>query len=276
MKTVTRLACAALAAACLGAPTPADAEGATVKYVALGDSAAAGPLLPGPDPASPGCLRSLHNYPAVVAARIGARLTDVTCSSARTEHLTGTPQTTAHGPVPPQLAALEADTDLVTVTVGANDVNLFATALSCLGLTAGCGDGGAAARQRSLIASAAPAWGAMLDAVAARAPGARIVVVGYGTYTRPGGCPDRQPMRPRDADYLQGLVDAVNAAMAAQARARSIEFVDIRAVTEGHDICASPGRAHYAGVLPGEPAAPLHPTALGMRAIGGHVADRLT
>lgn len=283
MHTVTRLARATavalslpLAALCLTLPAPALAA-PVLKYVALGDSAAAGPLIPVQDSTSPGCLRSSNNYPAVIAARLGATLTDVTCSSARTAHLTGTPQTTPTGPVPPQVTALDADTDLVTVTIGANDINLFAVALGCLDVAPvrSCSDAATAAQQRAQLADAAPGWGRALDAIARRAPNARIVVVGYGTYTRPGGCPGRQPLQARDADHLQGVVDAVNDAMAAQARARSMEFVDIRGVTTGHDICTSPDRAHYAGLIPGEPAAPLHPTALGMQAIGGYVADRL-
>ncbi|MGW4481946.1 SGNH/GDSL hydrolase family protein [Rhodococcus triatomae] len=252
-------------------------------YVALGDSAAAGPLLPDQDLATAGCLRSHQNYPAVVAKAIGARLTDVTCSSARSSHIGAVPQSTFAGTVPPQVDALGVDTDLVTVTIGANDVNLFTTALRCLNplpepTGTSCADSftaGGVDQLRGLVDQAAPQWGATLDAIRAHAPNAEIVVVGYGTYTRPGGCPDRQPMWPRDADYLQHVMDSVNDAMAEQARSRAMTFVDIRPVTVGHDICADPASAHYAGAVPAESAAPLHPTALGMQAIGAHVADRL-
>lgn len=278
MQSLIRVVAATIAAVCLGALLPGIATAAPpLRYVALGDSAAAGPLIPDQDADSPGCLRSSRNYPSVVAARLGATLTDVTCSSARTEHVAEAPQTTVAGPVPTQVQALGPDTDLVTVTIGANDIDLFSTALGCLEPVPGdsCSDPATAAERRARIAAAAPKWGDMLDDIADRAPNARVVAVGYGTYVRPGGCPSRQPMNARDADYLQSVVDAVNEAMAAQARARSMEFVDIRGRTAGGDICAAPDRAYYAGMVPTEPAAPLHPTALGMRAIGGYVAEQL-
>ncbi|QNG21219.1 SGNH/GDSL hydrolase family protein [Rhodococcus triatomae] len=277
--TVTAAACLLAAAAGPAAAGPTE----PLEYVALGDSAAAGPLIPDQDLTSPGCLRSHLNYPSVLAASLGAQLTDVTCSSARSAHVTSSPQATVSGPVPPQIHALSEETDLVTLTIGANDINLFATALGCLNPLpepngTSCADASTVDgvdRQQALVDDAAPQWGAALDEVRAHAPNAEIVVIGYGTYTRPGGCPDRQPMWPRDADYLQGVMDAVNDAMAEQTRARAMTFVDIRPVTAGHDICADPGQAHYAGAVPTESAAPLHPTALGMQAIGAHVADRL-
>ncbi|WP_137874194.1 SGNH/GDSL hydrolase family protein [Rhodococcus sp. Q] len=282
----TRTAVVVAAAGCLLAASAGGSvaqPAGTLDYVALGDSAAAGPLIPDQDPATPGCLRSLHNYPSVVAQSLGARLTDVTCSSARSSHIADVAQTTFTGAVPRQVDALTADTDLVTVTIGANDVNLFTTALRCLNPLpepsgTSCADTfttGGVDQMRGLVDRAAPQWGETLDEIRAHAPNAEIVVVGYGTYTRPGGCPDRQPMWPRDADYLQRVMDSVNDAMAEQVRSRAMTFVDIRTVTAGHDICADPSRAHYAGAVPAESAAPLHPTALGMQAIGAYVADQL-
>jgi len=53
--------------------------------VALGDSYSAGSGVLPPDPAAPPeCLRSLLNYPHVIASQIGAQLTDVTCGGAQT------------------------------------------------------------------------------------------------------------------------------------------------------------------------------------------------
>src|SRR4051794_8036537 len=79
----------AVSAACLAVPAaPASqaAESDPLRYVAMGDSySAASGVLP-PDPtASPACLRSSANYPHVLAARIGAALTDVTCGGAETK-----------------------------------------------------------------------------------------------------------------------------------------------------------------------------------------------
>ena len=52
------------------------------RYVALGDSFSAGPLIPTTDLAG-GCARSDHNYPHLVADAVNARsFVDVTCSGA--------------------------------------------------------------------------------------------------------------------------------------------------------------------------------------------------
>ncbi|WP_072847047.1 SGNH/GDSL hydrolase family protein [Rhodococcus tukisamuensis] len=270
-----------LAAAGNAGAAPLDAG--RIDYVAIGDSAAAGPLLPDQDMSAPGCLRSHLNYPAVVAAELGATLTDVSCSSARTANITNTPQRTFSGTATPQLDALNRDTDLVTVTIGANDFNLFTTALSCANplpqpTGSSCRDkfnAGGRNQQRDQIAGWAPTWGAMLDQVRERAPYAEIAVVGYGTYLRPGGCPAQQPIWSQDADYLQSVMTDANAAMEAEATRRGIRFVDITQATSGHDICAAPGQAAYTGLVPTEPAVPLHPTVFGMQAIGAQVAEQL-
>ena len=106
------------------AAQPVAPPGSGPRYVAMGDSAAAAPLVP--EQAQPvGCLKSTNDYPSVLARRIGAAsFTDVTCSGARTEDLVSRSQPTRTGPVPPQLDAVTADTQLVTVTIGGNDVDL--------------------------------------------------------------------------------------------------------------------------------------------------------
>src|SRR4051812_44232380 len=109
----------ALAVLTLGVATPAPARAdEAVHYVALGDSAAAGPLIPhrhGPVR----CLRSDHNYPSWVARALHvADFTDVSCSGATIANLTG-PQ----GGLPPQADALSAETTLVTLTIGANSAD---------------------------------------------------------------------------------------------------------------------------------------------------------
>ena len=62
-------------------------------YVAMGDSYTAAPLVP--DRHGDGCLRSSHNYPALVAAALPAELVDVSCSGADSTSLVGVQQTTA-------------------------------------------------------------------------------------------------------------------------------------------------------------------------------------
>ncbi|MCS4253753.1 SGNH/GDSL hydrolase family protein [Rhodococcus erythropolis] len=262
----------------------AETHASPIQYVALGDSAAAGPLVAEQDSSAPGCLRSLDNYPSVVAQRLDAHLTDVTCSSARSANVTDTAQSTFSGQVPPQETALGPDTDLVTITIGANDISLFPTVLSCVNplpepTGTSCRDkftAGGVDQQRQLVENASAGWSSMLESVRDRAPSARIVVIGYGTYIAADGCPGTQPFWPRDADYLQSVIDYGNTVMAATAARHGVEYIDITEATAGHDICTDPATAYYTGIVPTQPAVPLHPTAAGMQAIGKTVADALS
>src|SRR5262245_18929543 len=74
-------------------------------YVALGDSYAAGPIIPN-QIAPLGCLKSDHNYAHLAAPTIGLPLRDPTCSGATTEDMTN-PQETELGTNPPQFNSLD-------------------------------------------------------------------------------------------------------------------------------------------------------------------------
>ncbi|MFJ6674279.1 SGNH/GDSL hydrolase family protein [Actinosynnema sp. NPDC091369] len=252
------------------------------EYVALGDSSAAGPLIPQQDAEDPGCLRSTRNWPAALAERTGARLTDMTCSGAVTENL-AEPQATVRGTHEPQADALSPSTDLVTLTIGGNDVGFVELAKSCVNVLpepvgTSCRDQLTANGRDELaerIDAYAAEFAAALDLISDRAPEARIVIVGYGTYIRPGGCYPDQPIWGRDADYLQGGLHRLNEVFAREAEEHGVEFVDIAAPSAGHDACAPARDRWFEGVAATGPVAPLHPNADGMAAIGAIVADRL-
>ncbi|WP_072477156.1 SGNH/GDSL hydrolase family protein [Amycolatopsis australiensis] len=268
----------AIMVSALAVTTAGTAAADSGEYVALGDSAAAGPLILPPDLSSPGCLRSLADYPHVAAKSLGVPLDDVTCSGATTADMYA-PQQTQAGAVPPQLDALDASTRTVTVTIGGNDVGLVGAATSCINLLPGinpdCVDRYTAGGHDQLaekIAAFEPTWGALLDAIHAHAPNAAVFVAGYGTYLPPGGCWPIAPLTPRDADYIQGSIDKTNAALARQAAAHNARYVDIRTASIGHDVCKLPGVKWFESVVPTSVAAPMHPNADGMRGIGAAVA----
>lgn len=268
---------ALIAATAVVAPASAAPVG---EYVALGDSAAAGPLIDPADGSSPGCIRSVNNYPHVVAARLGARLTDVTCSSAKSgDVVSGAQRTLTGASVPVQTSALSARTKLVTLTIGANDIGLFQIALSCANTPGSipCSQkfrSGGSDQIAAKIAAQTPRWSAVLDRIHAAAPNARVAVVGYGTYIRPQSCA-AQPIRPADAVYLQQSMNRMNDAWSRLTRTRGMTYIDITKVTTGHDVCAAPASAYYFGLVPSSVGVPLHPTALGMSVIGKHVAAQL-
>lgn len=87
-------------------------------YVSLGSSFAAGTALGGLKPNTPErCGRSPANYASILAAQLKLDLVDVACGGATSAHVLG-----AWNELPPQIEAITADTRLVTITIGGNDL----------------------------------------------------------------------------------------------------------------------------------------------------------
>lgn len=271
--------------------TPAGAADATdpavfTSYVALGDSYAAGPLIPLPTGQPAGCLRSTRNYPSVVAQRgYVSVFTDVSCSGATTEDLFA-PQVTELGTNPPQLDALDGHTEGVTLTIGGNDIGFAQIVVECAQRSptrpfgAACRDSYTTGGEDELaarIAQTAPDVAAALVAVAERAPDARVLLVGYPAIlpVEGPGCFPVVPFSPGDVDWLRETQIALNAMLAEQADAAGVEFVDTYDRFAGHDVCQAPGVKWIEGLVPTAPAAPVHPNALGMVEMAGEVLRAL-
>jgi LPXTG-motif cell wall-anchored protein len=121
-------------AAAAPAPSPDDSP-VGKSYVALGDSYSAGfGLTPYGDEPAPGCFQADQNYPHLVAESLGLVLDDRTCSGAVTANIRDTPQPTitGAGTAPVQSDSLSADTDIVTVTIGGNDLGFADVAETCV------------------------------------------------------------------------------------------------------------------------------------------------
>lgn len=258
------VAVAASAAAITLSAAPAAAAPAPGAYVALGDSFSAGSGI-APQTPSGICGRSAVNYPTLVARELGIdTVRDVTCGAAESENLAG-PQTGLGGGVAaPQFDALGPDTTLVTLGIGGNDIQLVQLAAGCISvlpapLTPSCSDRPDTYSDR--IDAFAATYDTILDEIARRAPAAQVVMVGYPTGIRPGGCLDSQPVRPADATYLQARIDQLNSVMSRAAAAHDATFVDLAPTTRDHDVCAAD--SWMVGAVPTSPDAvvPLHPTA---------------
>lgn len=251
-------------------------------YVALGDSYTAGPLIPNQVGTPPGCARSDHDYPSLVAQALSvASFRDVSCSGAKTTDMTAAQQV-RNGTNPPQFDALGSDTKLVTIGIGGNDEGLVSVGATCLGLGllaptgtacrdyfAPAGDDHVVAR----IAATAPKIAAVLQGIRERAPAARIVVVGYpDVLPRSGnGCYPLVPLSGDDIRYVDGLIVQTNASLAEQAAANGAEFADTYLDSVGHDACTLPGTKWFEGPVPTAAALPLHPNALGMQSMARSV-----
>jgi lysophospholipase L1-like esterase len=264
----------AVAVACAGPPSASPHPANRLNYVALGDSVAAAPGVP--DPARPvGCRKSTNDYPSVLARRLAAtKFTDVTCSGATTEDIADRAQQTKNGMIERQIDAVRATTDLITITIGANDVGLAADAEGCEVKSpnrAPCTNDfvvGNVDHISAAIDEHVWGWSMLIEQVRAKAPHARIIFVGYGILVRPGGCFPEQPVLPHDSDYLQARINELDDRQRQLAADKGIEYFDTRPMWQGHDICAPPSDRYVEGYGVKGPAVPLHPTASGAAAVG--------
>ncbi|ORJ61083.1 hydrolase [Mycobacterium simiae] len=226
--------------------------------------------------------RSARNYPHLVAERMNFALVDVTFSGATTAHILAERQHDA----PPQITALDGSEDLVTVTIGGNDVGyvplLMAAALPrparrlpvLGGRIAGLLDRDARDRELADVFDSLCAIG---NAVRHRAPGARVLFVDYLTMLPPAGIA-APPLSDADADIGRHVAGALEELTARAATATGCEVVAAAAASRDHHAwSAEPWTttpAKFVVPLPGRPA-PLHPNAAGMRAVADLVVDQL-
>src|SRR5829696_3311005 len=153
------------------------------EYVALGDSYAAGPLIP-LQIAPFGCLKSNNNYGRLANRTLAYTYRDATCSGAETEDMTA-PQGVSPGPNPPQFDRLTPTTTHVSLTIGGNDIGFSSVAEDCFSQqNAGtpCQDKYVVNGQDEIsrrIQETAPKVDAVLDGIRQRSPNAKILVVNY-------------------------------------------------------------------------------------------------
>jgi lysophospholipase L1-like esterase len=278
-----------VAAACLATPASGSVRPFSTPdsgpIVALGDSYTSGALLPIELSAKPiGCLRSQKAYPTRVAAALGAPLTDAACSSAGIKNMT-TAQSTYLGTNSPQLNALAPDDAIILLTLGGDDLGFSSVFDECMKLSftdpwgSPCQahyTSGGTDQLAAKIKAEAPKMATVLTEIAAAAPQARIVLVGYpDLFPLSGGCWPRVPITGGDIGYLRGLEIKLNAMLAATAKTAGATFVDTYTPTIGHDFCRPESVRDVEGLIPGSLALPFHPNARGQAAIATAVLAAL-
>jgi lysophospholipase L1-like esterase len=254
----------------------------TKRYVALGSSMAAGPGISPRDKAAPlRAGRSAANYPHIVAQRLGLDLVDVTYSGATTAHLL----TERQNGEPPQADALDGSEDLVTITIGGNDVG-YIPLLTAAGLPhpvrsipfigALLGEMlDPAARDRALV-GVEDALNTVGRTVRRRAPKAQVLFVDYLTVLPPAGF-DASPLSGADAALgrrIAATLERLTAEASAQTGCGVVRASD--ASREHHAWSADPWTTKPSRIglpLPGRPA-PAHPNAAGMRAVADLVIEQ--
>lgn len=233
----------------------AAATGTTAEYVALGDSYAAGQGAPPYSDAA--CLTNpADSYPALVAATKGiTRVEVVACSGATVKTVRET-----------QLDSLSKATKLVTVTVGANDVQPTAILAACSMDAASWGCRAALAKYAVALRELGSSVPQLAKDIRRAAPGAKIVATGYPMLFESGLSPA--------FDQANTLTAGLNAVLAAAWLSKGARFVDVNSAFAGHRIGSADPWINYNLFNPAanflEPAS-FHPNAAGYQAYAGRV-----
>jgi hypothetical protein len=254
----------------LAALAPAAANAAGQSYVSMGDSYTAAPGVQPPSGFFPFCGQSSNNYPHLVAASLGLSLTDVSCGGAKTENFTKS-QFPEFG-LPPQFAALSSTTEVVTVSMGGNDGNLFGTLVGeCTRLDAGQPNVGAPCMEaeskfvEETRAEFQPIQEEALAEIHVLAPNAKVFLVGYPDITPAQGyCPEAMPWTTGDLKWFRnGVQLAGNETLKEEAANTGAIFVNLFPKSIGHDVCQPVGVRWIEPLINPLTHVPVHPNALG-------------
>ncbi|MDQ3855655.1 MAG: SGNH/GDSL hydrolase family protein, partial [Chloroflexota bacterium] len=208
---------------------------------------------------------------------------DPSCSGASTGHMTQ-PQGVTPEPNPPQFDSLDADTMVVTLTIGGNDIGFSSITRDCVSQS----PTGSPCQAKYVvggrdeiserIAAAAPKVASVLQGIHARSPQAKVYLLNYIAIVPDSGpgCWPQVPIADGDVPWVRAKHVELNAMLAEQAAASGDTLVDVYAASIGHDACQLPGVRWNEPAVPLNAAAPFHPNLLGMVAMSRSVVAAVT
>ena len=239
----------ALAAASLACRTSAAAPAA---YVALGDSYSSGVGAQPYVSKSGSCRRSPQSW----VHRLGRKLTTFrACSAATIADVLAL-----------QLEPFPADTQLVTITIGANDADFGNVLSTCLfDAPADC-DSRVDRAERYMRQQLRGRLRRVFDAIRGRAPQATVIVAGYPRLVaRLPWCGGDGTLADREQRRLNEASDVLARTTAAEVRRHpGFRFADVRTAFDGHEVCSSAPWIHGAG----SSISAFHPNVHGYAAYG--------
>ncbi|GAA4205272.1 SGNH/GDSL hydrolase family protein [Actinocatenispora rupis] len=203
----------------------APAQAASVNYVALGDSYSSGV---GAGGESGSCLQSQNAYSALWAsANSPASYQTVACSGATTDDVNGS-----------QVSALSADTTLVSITIGGNDVG-FANIMQTCALqgTTACVNAVQAAEDTARSEMPGKLDNTYAN-IRSHAPNAHVVVLSYPVFYQlnTSGCVGLSETSRAKIDEGINLLDDIT--RDAVGRQSGFAFADVRDIWVGHQLCS--------------------------------------
>lgn len=204
---------------------PAQAAGPS--YVALGDSYSSGVGTRTYISDGTSCQRSTYAYPYLVATQRGFTLSFQACSGAKIPDVTNK-----------QLGGLTSSTAYVTVSVGGNDAGFSSVITECAqpGWMSDCN--GAIDKAQAYINNTLPgALSTLYATIRAKAPNAKIVVVGYPRIFNGEDCNAGTWFSPSEESRLNGTADLLNSKTSAAATAKGFAFANPTSRFTGHAVC---------------------------------------
>jgi lysophospholipase L1-like esterase len=211
----------------------------TRTYVALGDSYSAGGGAPPYRADGSFCLRSDRAWPVVLAAP--ARMDLLACGGATVSSLI---EGIADKALAPQLPATPADkVELVTLTLGLNDVAFFQFVVACVQGECLADDGEHIPTDKALERVQAALVEELYPTLQERFPNARIVHVGYPQLVPAAaagvvGCPW---MSDQERQFLRAYQDSFDAMVqtAVATTAGEVEYLRGADALAGHELCTA-------------------------------------
>lgn len=239
----------------------------SAQYVAMGSSYAAGPGILPVVPGSPlWCARSADDYAHVLARLRALSLVDVTCSGATTADVLRAGQFS----LPAQLDAVTPQTQLLTVTIGGNDVFFMANLLgmSCDHSVAARCSVRSDAQVQARFASLPDSLRRIIAGARMRSPVVRLVFVTYFTVLPDTGTCDRVALTTEQADQMRGVAAQLAMITRQVAKESGSGLLDLALLSHGHDACSKDPWVLGARREPGSAIPPFHPTREAMQAVG--------
>ncbi|MGH9222287.1 MAG: SGNH/GDSL hydrolase family protein [Acidimicrobiales bacterium] len=238
-------------------------------YVSLGDSYSAGGGLPG---AEQPCGRGPGAYPSLVMAHAGLAGSLHACNGATTADVLDRAQFPGEGP---QIVAVTGEVDVVTISIGGNDIGFGPRIRDCVLGEQSCVRHEAAVNQD--LAALEPRLAQVFGEVRRRAPGARLIVVGYPQLVAD---PDQARyqscagLTPDEARWVREKGVALGRVVRTNAEAAGARYVDSASRFAGHEACTA--EPWMTGVTLTKIEGSFHPNAAGHQKLAELVEAAVT
>ncbi|MGC3980431.1 MAG: SGNH/GDSL hydrolase family protein [Steroidobacteraceae bacterium] len=213
------------------------------KYVSMGSSYAAGPGIGiSADTPANRCQRSNDNYAHQLARRRQLQLVDVSCGGATTANILG-----PWNELPAQVDAVDADTRLVTITIGGNDIGFVGSFMpvpaTCGSIANAASTAGNCPPPRSVpneeaYAALETRMAGIATEIHRRAPSALVVFVDYPRVLPDGALCPALPLSEAQTRESRELARRLSDLTKRAAQRSGSMLIEASKISRNHDACA--------------------------------------